>query len=99
MNLTPVSRRAVLALVLAALAAAPLGAQSVLYTEMDGKFMAVRKAHVHQPYVTVNGKLTSAFGKRYVLQKTDEYLPEFVSIRDLDVHTHYLDAGGSAINN
>lgn len=99
MHLPPTFRRAVLALIIAGLAATPLLAQNILFTEMDGKLLAVRRARGNEPFVLIGDKLTPAPGRRYILRKTEEFLPEFVSVRDLEVRTRYLDVEGSAINN
>ncbi|MDB6165361.1 MAG: energy transducer TonB [Lacunisphaera sp.] len=98
MNPTPVLRRAALALVFAGLAALPLAGQNILVTDYNGKFFAVRKARVNQPYIMVDGKITVADGRHYALRKTEEFRPEFVSVRNLNVETRYLEVEASEIN-
>jgi len=80
-------------------AAAPLAAQHVLYTEYEGKFLAVLRARGNQAYVKVGSQLVAAESRRFVLNKVEEFLPVFVSVRSLDVKTTYLDMNGSQINN
>lgn len=74
-------------LLLAALAAlAPrLGAQSSLYVEHHKRLTLVRKAREERPYVLENGALIPATTRRFALGPAEEYLPVFVSIRNLRV--------------
>jgi hypothetical protein len=48
--------------------------------------------------VEVDGKQVAAEGRRFALHKVDEYWPVFVSVRDLDVSTHYIEVTGSDMN-
>lgn len=98
MNLTPVLRHALLALLLLGASAAPLGAQNILYTNLDGKFLAVRRAQGNRPCVQIDGREKIADGNRYVLQKTPEYLPMFISVRNLEVKSEHLNLNGSSLN-
>ncbi len=98
MNLAPVLRRAARALAWSGLLVAPLAAQNVLFTDLDGKFVAVRKARFNNPYVEMDGKLAVADGRKYVLQKAPEYRPEFIDVRNLEVKSRYLNVTGSEIN-
>jgi TonB family protein len=98
MNLTPVSRRAGLTLALSLLLAAPLAAQNVLFTDYNDKFLPVVRARGNRAYVVVDGKYVVADGRRFALQKTAEYLPFFVAVRDLEVKTHHLEVSGSELN-
>jgi len=100
MNLTPVSARWTAALALLIGWGAPLSAQNLLLTEYNGKFLPVVRAWQGRPYVEVDGKeVLLAAGRRYALHKVPEYLPYFVSVRDMDANTQYLDVQGSALNN
>lgn len=98
MILTPVYCRALFTLVIAGVLSAPLAAQNVLFTDLNGKYLAVRKARGNQPYVDVAGKLTAADGHNYALKKVEEYLPAFVAVRDLQVKSRHLNLNGSELN-
>src|ERR1700694_1270263 len=99
MNLTPVLRRVLPVLAFLGMLAAPLVAQNILLAERDGKFFAVRSARSNRPMVQVDGKMVTADGRRFALKKTEEYRPEFVDVRDLDVKTQYLNlTGGVELN-
>ena len=81
-----------------AIFAARLAAQNLLLTEYKGKFLPVVRARDSQPFVEVDGKQVAAFGRRYALHKVEEYLPVFISVRDIDVKTTYMEMNGSAMN-
>lgn len=84
------------------LAAAGSGfAQARLIVEHHGHAAVVCGARGNDPCVQEHGRLTIASGHRYTLKHVDEYLPVFVSIRHLDVHTSALTVvdTGSDINN
>ena len=93
-----VLRRATSALALLSVLAAPLAAQNVLFTDYNGKFLAVMRAHGNTPFVEAGGKLVAGDGQRYTLQKAPEYLPYFVSVRDFTVKTRHLNTDGSELN-
>ena len=78
--------------------AASLGAQNLLLTDYKGKYLPVVRARDSRPYVEVDGKQVSADGLRFALHKVDEFLPVFISVRDLEVSTRYLNLNGSDIN-
>jgi TonB family protein len=48
--------------------------------------------------VVFEGKQVIADGRRFALHKVDEYSPLFISVRELEVSTHYLDVNASAMN-
>lgn len=98
MILTPVLRRILSIMMILGAGMPPLAAQNILFTDRDGKFLAVREARGNRPLVEVNGKMVLADGKRFALQKTEDYLPVFISVRELDVKTHYVNMEGAAIN-
>ncbi len=84
----PLILRGVLLLLAASGALAPrLGAQSALYVEHHGRMTLVRKAREERPYVEQNGALVPATTRQFALGKAGEYLPVFVSIRNLRVRT------------
>jgi TonB family protein len=98
MKLAPLPHRALLALGLVMLLVASLRAQEVLFTELDGKFYAVRAANRNRALVEKDGKMVSGGGQRYVLQKTAEYRPESVDLSRIEVKTHHLESEGSELN-
>jgi TonB family protein len=98
MNLPPVVRVALLTVALLSGFAAPLTAQNVLITEFKGKYLPVVRARDSRPYVEFEGKQVAADGLRYALHKVDEYLPVFISVRDMEVSTSAVDWDGSEIN-
>lgn len=87
----PICRPRLVAAVLASVGcAASAFAQSVLVVEHHGHGAVVCAAHGNDPCVNEDGHVVVASGHRYVLKHVDEYLPVFVSIRHLDVHTSGL---------
>ncbi len=99
MNTTPILRRAANLLAVLILSAGPLAAQQVLYADYAGKFYPVLRAQGNSAYVKVNDKLIAADGHRFALNPGKVYLPVFVSVRNLDVKTSYMNLQGSALNN
>jgi TonB family protein len=99
MNFTLFLRRTVPALAFLGFFAAPLAAQSLLYTEHEGQMHLVRAARGIQPLVKVNDKLVAGFGRKFILQKTDEYLPLTVFLSDVEVKTAGLNVSGLRMNN
>ena len=97
MNLPPASR-ALQALALLMLTVAPLAAQNILITEHKGKARPVIRANDSRAIVEFEGKQVVADGHRFALHKVEEYSPFFISVRDMEVSTHYLELNGSAIN-
>jgi TonB family protein len=63
----------------------PLAAQNILYVEHGGKMLPVRRAKDTQAMVEVNGRLVPASGADFGLQKTEEYLPAFIAVRNFEV--------------
>ncbi len=98
MNLTPVLRRIVPVLTFLGLLAAPLAAQNILFADRDGKYFAVRRVHGNDPIVEVDGKMAVADGHHYTLKKTDEYLPVFVELQNVEVKSRTLNMNGSSMN-
>lgn len=98
MRLTPASRVGLQALGLLSLLVAPLAAQSLFIAEHKGKQMPVVRVWQSSAFVEVNGKQVVATGNRFGLLKVEEYLPYFVSVRDLEVSSHSLDLNNSAMN-
>lgn len=99
MNRSRIRRTALAAFLLFSALAGSLSAQNVLLTEYDGKLNVVLRARGNSPCVKVKDKLVTADGLRFVLKPVKEYLPVFVSVRNLDVKTSYLDVNGSSLNN
>jgi TonB family protein len=91
-------RTTALGLALLGLLAGPLAAQNILLAELDGKFIAVRKARDNRPFVEVDGKLVLADGGRFALRKIDEFRPEFIDVRNLQVKTRHVNVNGSELN-
>lgn len=78
----------------------PLAAQNLLYVDHGGKPCLVRGARGGRPLIEINGKLVDVEGARFALQKREEYLPVFVSVRNLEVSSHYITMnGGGQMNN
>jgi TonB family protein len=75
----------------ASLLPAATRAQEALLVEHRGKLHPVRAALRNQPYVEDSGKRVLADGNRYTLRKVDEYLPFFISIRNLKVGSRHLE--------
>jgi TonB family protein len=98
MKLPPVSRMALKVLLFLAVFSAPLAAQNLLLTDYKGKLLPVVRARDNRPFVEVDGKQVAAEGRRFALHKVDEYWPVFISVRDLDVSTHYMEVNGSNMN-
>ena len=89
------------ALFLLPLLAAPLAAQHVLLAEDAGKLYVVCAARGPRPYVEKDGKVESIDTHRFVLREVPEYLPAFISVRDISVRTTSMTIGlsGQQINN
>jgi len=97
-NPNPIGRRVLLILILLALPATRLAAQNVLLTDYDDKYNVVLRARGNRPVVKVKEKLVMADGRRFALKPVKEYLPVFVSVRNLEVQTSYVDMNGSSLN-
>ena len=69
------------------LVAAPVFAQSVLLAQYEGKALPVVLARGTQPFVSDHGKLVSVEGSRFGFRPVEEYLPVFISVRNLAVRT------------
>ncbi len=80
--------------------AGPLSAQNLLYVENDGKPCLVQGAEGTRPRIELNGTVTTVNGHRFALKKIEEYLPVFVSVRNIDVHSTYESYNGAGqVNN
>jgi TonB family protein len=88
-------------LVLGSAFLSPLAAQSVLLAEYKDKLHVVQRAAGSRPYVEVDGKLIPANGDRFALREVPEYLPAFISTRNIRARTTALQFAdsGSQINN
>lgn len=67
--------------------AAPLAAQNYLYVEHDGRYMPVRRADGHTPYVLENGQLVEATEGHFLLRPAEEYLPLLIDVSHLAVNS------------
>lgn len=76
------------------LVAAPAFAQSVLLAPYEGKALPVVQARGTRPFVNDHGKLVAAEDSRFGFRPVEEYLPVFISVRNLQVRTSYLDVNG-----
>ncbi len=84
----------------AGLGTVALQAQSYLVIEDKGQVKVVRKISNLDMYVEDNGQLKSKRAIRSGLTPAPEFLPVFVAVRDIEVHTSALNFnGGSTINN
>ena len=101
MTATRFSRLLAPALLLLCLPAARLGAQHVLLVEDEGKFYVVRAADGDKPRVEKDGKVVTLNAYRYALKDVPEYLPAFVTVRNVSVKTTYatVRTGAEQINN
>ena len=76
-------------------------AQSIVVTEHRGQPYPVIGARGMRPYIEVDGKRILAEGAKFGLRTVPEFLPAFVSVRGLKVHSSSLvmSDGGNRINN
>lgn len=81
--------------VLAALVST-VAAQNVLLVEYGGKTLLVRGADGIRPKVEIEGKLVAVPGYRFALRQVEEYLPVFISVRNMEVRTTYSNVVGTA---
>lgn len=95
---TPVRFRPFASLILFCVLVGSMAAQNILFTDYNGKFLAVMRARFNTPYVEVEGKQVVADGHSYILQPTSEYLPLFVGLRNVEVKTSHLNMEGSELN-
>jgi TonB family protein len=95
----PTAHRLLGLLLMAGLSAARLSGQNLLYTEHEGQMHLVRGARGIQPLVKVGDKLVAGFGRKFILQKTDEFLPLTVFLRDVDVGTGVINVSGTHVDN
>jgi len=98
MNTPSFLRHLVLVLCLLAGFTAPLSAQETLFANLDGKYYPVRRVRASAPIVEKDGKMVFAEGRKYTLQKTDEYLPVFVELRNVVVKKRHLNMKGAQLN-
>lgn len=75
--------------------------QSIVVTEHRGERYHVIGAKGMRPYIEADGKRILAEGAKFALKKVPEFLPAFVSVRGLKVHSQSLvmSDGGNQINN
>jgi len=79
---------------------APLAAQHVLLAEYSGKMYPVRAASGLRPCVERDGRVVSISTRGFALAEAPEYLPAFVSVRDVYVHNTSLTSDGvGSLNN
>lgn len=78
-----------------------LAAQSALYVQSGDKAYLVRKVRNGRPFVEKDGKLVSLSASKCALRPVPEFLPAFISVRDLKVSTSHVElvGGGGDINN
>jgi TonB family protein len=83
------------ALLIFPLMAASLAAQHVLMAENDGKMSWVRAASGSAPCVERDGKIGPISSRGYLLKGAPEYLPAFVTVRDVFWRVTYETQAGS----
>lgn len=79
--------RLLLTVSLFALFSSTLTAQEVLFAEHKGRMFPVLRASRERPLIRDKDKIVVPNGSKFVLQKTEEYLPVFISIRNVRVRT------------
>ena len=94
MEVYPVWRRGVAAMVLLGVCTIRLVAQNVLLTEVDGKLLPVRNVRQNRPVVEIDGKPVIASSTRYAFKKVAEYRPELVSVSNSEASTEYVNVVG-----
>lgn len=94
-------RLPLLAIGLLVLLSSPARSQEILYAEHKGHMHAVRRASRERPLIRVNDKLIIPSGSRFVLRKTKEFIPAFISVQRVKVRTVGTEIVGSGrrINN
>jgi TonB family protein len=75
-----------------------LPAQNVLIAEHDGRRSVVQRARDDRLVVEEGGKLVEILPTRMALHKVEEYLPEFISVKNIAANATSLDARGAQIN-
>jgi TonB family protein len=83
-------RRSFAVLLLVPLLAARLGAQQVLMAEDNGKLSWVRGAQGIEPCVEKDGNLVQISTKGFVLKPVTDYLPAFITVRDVFARDSYM---------
>ena len=73
----------------------PALAQNILLAEHKGKPLVVRSAHAGAAMVEENGRRVMANGSKFALKKVDEFLPAFVTVRDMSSRTTHLEIVGA----
>jgi TonB family protein len=76
-----------------------LQAQTVLLAEDHGAMSLVVAASEHNPCVEKNGKIVQIASKGFTLNEVPEYLPVFVSLKDIATRTSAMTDGGNEMNN
>jgi TonB family protein len=77
-------------LLLALILPSSLAAQHVLLVDDGGKFALVRAATGTSPCVEKEGKVVPTNGYKFALKEVPEFLPVFVTVRNVNVRTTYL---------
>jgi TonB family protein len=86
-------RPVIAALLLIPLAAARLGAQTMLFAEDNGKMAWVRGASGTDPCVEKDGKLVTIRSQGFALKEVSDYLPVFVSVQKISARTQFNNTG------
>jgi TonB family protein len=87
------------ALLLIPILPARLAAQTVLMAEDDGKPVWVRAARLSDPCIEVDGKIKPILADGFALKDVSEFLPVFVSVKNIKVGSKWLNtASGAEIN-
>ncbi len=86
-------RRALITVALFKALLGMLPAQNLLYVEHEGQPCLVLKASDSLPCIEVNGKVIAIHATRFALKPVDEYIPFFISVRDLKLKNSY-EVGG-----
>jgi TonB family protein len=93
------TRSTTAALLLIPLLAARLVGQTVLMAENDGKPAWVRAARGNDPCIEVDGKMKSILTNGFALKDVSEFLPVFVSVKNITVRSKWLNmTNGAEIN-
>jgi TonB family protein len=92
-------RRELALVLLLPILAARLSAQTVLMCENDGKMSWVRAAHGQDPCVQIDGKVKPILTEGFELKKVSEFMPVFVSVKNIKVSSRWVNmTNGAEIN-
>jgi protein TonB len=93
------TRSILAALLLLPQLAGRLSAQTVLMCEKDGKMAVVRAARGEDPCIEVDGKIKPVLTEGFAIKDVSEYLPVFVSVKNIRASTRWLNtSNGAEIN-